>query len=297
MSPAALDRWTPLVERALDSVLPPADRDPPVLHEAMRYSVMAGGKRLRPVLAMAAYEACGGSDPEAVLPAAAALELFHTYSLIHDDLPAMDDDTLRRGKPTCHVVFGEAVAILAGDALQTLGAYLLATRPEGPRWASRRAKASRIVLHALGSEGMAGGQVLDLQQTGSGAAADRDLLLRIHTLKTGRLLEASLLAGASWAGAPAKVRRALLRYGASLGLAFQVVDDILDLTGGPEAIGKTPGKDSRQGKVTFPAVWGLEESRKEAERLLSEALRSVSALGAGARELRELAHFVVARGA
>jgi len=248
------------------------------------------------VLAMAAYEACGGDDPEAVLPAASALELLHTYSLIHDDLPAMDDDTLRRGKPTSHVIYGEAIAILAGDALQTLGTFLLCTKPDGHRWAARRAKAARTVLQAIGSQGMAGGQALDLQQTGKGASVDRDLLLRIHTLKTGRLLEAALLAGAHWAGASAPTRRALQRYGVSMGLAFQIVDDILDLTQPPEAIGKTPGKDASQGKATFPALWGVEGSRREAERLLSEALRSVAELGPGGQELRELAHFVVARG-
>ncbi len=296
MIPEVFGRWTPRVEEALDRVLPPPSREPRVLHEAMRYSVMAGGKRIRPILALAAYEACGGTDGQGVLPAAAGLELIHTYSLIHDDLPAMDDDSLRRGKPTSHVVFGEAVAILAGDALQTLGASLLVSEPRGARMASRRVRAAREVLGAIGSEGMAGGQAMDLAETGAGASADKNTLLAIHTLKTGRFLEACLQAGAIWAGAPASARKALRRYGAAVGLAFQIVDDILDLTRSHEELGKTPGKDSAQGKATFPALWGLKEARREADRLLSEALRSVADLGPASQDLRELAHFVVHRG-
>ena len=296
MTPNALVRWTPLVERALDAYLPGPDREPARLHEAMRYSVLAGGKRLRPVLALSAYTACGGRDPERVLPAAIALELFHTYSLIHDDLPAMDNDDLRRGKPTNHVVFGEAMAILAGDALQTLGACLLSTHPAGAKWAARRNRASRTVLDALGSEGMVGGQVLDLHLTGSGHQADGRTLLQVHRLKTGRFLEACLQAGAIWAGAKLAARRALDEYGQALGLAFQIVDDILDVTSSAEALGKTPGKDAAQGKATFPAVWGLEASRREARRLLSESLRAIAALGPSSQDLRELAHFVVNRG-
>jgi geranylgeranyl diphosphate synthase type II len=297
MSPAVLEHWGPRVESTLDRILPPAERPPHLLHEAMRYSVMAGGKRLRPILAMAAYEACGGDHSEAVLPAAAALELLHTYSLIHDDLPAMDNDDLRRGRPTSHVVYGEAMAILAGDSLQTLGAYLLATEPSGSRWTSRRIRVLREVLYAIGSEGMAGGQVLDLQETGTSGLGSKETLLTIHTLKTGRFLEACLQAGALWAGAPAATRRALRRYGSSLGLAFQIVDDILDLTQTSETLGKTAGKDSAQGKATFPALWGLQESRREAERLLSDALRAIANLGPKSQALRELAHFVVKRGA
>ena len=296
MIPPALGRWSPLVEKALDEVLPRAEVEPTVLHQAMRYSVLAGGKRLRPVLAMVSYEACGGDRPEAVLPAAAALELFHTYSLIHDDLPAMDDDDLRRGRPTNHVVFGEAMAILAGDALQTLGAALLCARPAGSRWTARRNRACREVLSALGSEGMVGGQVLDLKMTGAGEGASAETLKEIHRLKTGRFLEACLQVGAIWAGAKSPARRALREYGRAIGLAFQVVDDILDATVSTEALGKTAGKDAAQGKVTFPAVWGLEASHREAQRLLSEALRAISALGPSGQELRELAHFIVHRG-
>lgn len=296
MTPAVLERWAGPVEDALDRLLPPAEREPRLLHEAMRYSVLAGGKRLRPILALEAYEACGGKAWEAVLPAAAALELLHTYSLIHDDLPAMDDDTLRRGRPTNHVVFGEAMAILAGDALQTLGACILLTEPSGSRWMARRFRASREVFFALGSEGMAGGQALDLAHTGKDRPTTREELVRIHTLKTGRFLEACLLAGASWAGADSAKRKALKDYGRSLGLAFQVVDDILDVTRTPEELGKTPGKDEAQDKATFPSLLGIQASRKEAERLLSDALRAVAALGPSCQNLRELAHYVVNRG-
>jgi geranylgeranyl pyrophosphate synthase len=294
--PAALERWAEPIERTLDRVLPPLEREPRLLHEAMRYSVLAGGKRLRPVLALEAYAACGGEEAQAVLPAAAALELFHTYSLIHDDLPAMDDDSLRRGRPTSHVVFGEAMAILAGDALQTLGAYLLVTEPAGSRWTARRNRASREVLFALGSEGMAGGQALDLAHTGKRRPTTREDLIKIHSLKTGRFLEACLLAGACWAGAGPAKRRALSRYGQSVGLAFQVVDDILDVTRSPEELGKTPGKDEAQDKATFPSLMGLQASRKEAERLLSDALRAVADLGPACQNLRELAHYIVNRG-
>ena len=296
MTPSAIRRWGPRVESALDEVLPPVEQPPRVLHEAMRYSVMAGGKRLRPILALSAYTACGGDNPESILPAASALELFHTYSLIHDDLPSMDDDTLRRGKPTNHVIFGEAIAVLAGDALQTLGSFLLCTEPRGARWTARRNKASREVLTALGSRGMVGGQVLDLQLTGTAGMVSEKDLLKIHNLKTGRFLEACVQAGAIWAGARAERRKALRRYGQAIGLAFQIMDDILDETASSEDLGKTAGKDSAQGKATFPALWGLEESRMAAQRLLSEALRAVSDLGPPSQELRELAHFVVNRG-
>ncbi|MEW6756710.1 MAG: polyprenyl synthetase family protein [Acidobacteriota bacterium] len=295
MNPGTLFRWAPLVDEALDRVLAPAGTEPRELHEAMRYSVFAGGKRLRPILALCAYSAAGGVETEAVLPAAAGLELLHTYSLIHDDLPSMDNDDLRRGKPTCHKVFGEATAILAGDALQTLGAYLLCAEPKGARWTARRNRVSRTVLGSLGSLGMAGGQVLDLRFTGAGAEADAKTLQTIHRLKTGAFLEACLMAGALWAGAPAAVRRALLRYGRAVGLAFQIVDDILDATESTESLGKTAGKDAAQGKATFPALWGLEASRRAAQDLLSEALRSVADLGPASQDLREIAHFVVNR--
>ncbi|MGC8762548.1 MAG: polyprenyl synthetase family protein [Acidobacteriota bacterium] len=295
MSPPVLDRWKGPIEETLEHLLPSPEVEPAELHAAMRHSVLAGGKRLRPVLALAAYEACGGRETAAVLPAACALELLHTYSLIHDDLPAMDDDTLRRGRPTCHVVFGEATAILAGDALQTLGAYLLAAEPRGARWAARRNRVSREVLYALGTAGMAGGQALDLNLTGKGEAVDAPLLERLHRMKTGRFLEACLLAGAYWAGAPAAQRRALKRYGEALGLAFQVVDDILDTTGTDASLGKTAGKDAAQKKATFVALWGLDGARRAARDLLSHALRALDGFGPECQDLRELARFVVGR--
>lgn len=295
MMPSVLHHWKDRIEETLDRLLPSADVEPAELHAAMRHSVLAGGKRIRPVLALAAYEACGGRETEAVLPAACALELLHTYSLVHDDLPAMDDDTLRRGRPTCHVVFGEATAILAGDALQTLGAYLLASEPPGGRWASRRNRVTREVLAALGTAGMAGGQALDLRLTGTGESVDGPLLERLHRMKTGRFLEACLLAGAYWAGASAAHRKALKRYGEALGLAFQVVDDLLDVTGTDASLGKTAGKDAAQKKATFVAVWGLEGARRAARDLLSGALRALDGFGPECRDLRELARYVVGR--
>jgi len=295
MIPPVLERFQGAIEETLDRLLPSPDVEPAELHAAMRHSVLAGGKRIRPVLALAAYESCGGRETGAVLPAACALELLHTYSLIHDDLPAMDDDTLRRGRPTCHVVFGEATAILAGDALQTLGAYLLAAEPRGARWAVRRNRVSREVLDALGTAGMAGGQALDLRLTGTGEAVDGPLLERLHRMKTGRFLEACLLAGAHWAGAPAARRKALKRYGEALGLAFQVVDDILDATGTDASLGKTAGKDAAQKTATFVALWGLEGARRTARDLLSGALRALDGFGPECQDLRELARYVVGR--
>ncbi|MEJ2367609.1 MAG: polyprenyl synthetase family protein [Acidobacteriota bacterium] len=294
MTPAALHKWTPRVERTLESLFQAPGNAPPHLVDAMRYSVMAGGKRIRPVLAMCAYELCGGRDAEAVLPAAAALECFHTYSLIHDDLPAMDNDDLRRGKPTNHKVYGEAAAILAGDALQTLAAWLLVTYPQGDAYTAARNKTAALVLYALGHQGMAGGQALDLEQTG-GMPVTLAEMERIHDLKTGRLLQASLEAGGVWAGAGDDELKLLAGYGRAVGLAFQVVDDILDVTSNAEALGKTPGKDAAQDKNTFPAILGLEASRKRAEDLLHEALNVLAPFGDRASDLCELAHFVVHR--
>ncbi len=295
MKPPVLERWVPLIEDALNQALPPTTTEPVRLHEAMRYSVMAGGKRLRPILAVCAYAACGGKDFNAILPAAAALELLHTYSLIHDDLPSMDNDELRRGKPTNHLVFGEAIAILAGDALQTLGALLLSREPAGSAWTSRRNRACSDIFSALGSTGMAGGQAMDMEATGASNKITAEALTTIHRLKTGRLLEASLLAGATWAGAPSRERRALTVYGRALGLAFQIVDDLLDETASREELGKTPGKDIAQGKTTFPVLWGIEESGREADRLLTEALEATRVFGRPGDELRQIALYVVNR--
>lgn len=292
-TPEILRRWKAPIEACLERLLPPGD-EPSGLGRAMRYSLMAGGKRIRPALALAAYEACKGEDSRLALEPACALEMFHTYSLIHDDLPAMDDDDLRRGIPTSHKVYGEAVAILAGDALQTLGAEVLATYPEGNRFAARRGEVSRLVFRALGWNGMAGGQALDLSSEGD-VQIGLEGLLEIHRRKTGALLEVSLLVGAVLAGAGKKRMAALRAYGENLGLAFQVVDDILDVTASTEVLGKTAGKDPRQGKATFPALWGLEGSRVEARRLLDGALESLAPFKERARDLRELAVFVVDR--
>jgi geranylgeranyl diphosphate synthase, type II len=291
--PPVLLRWKGPVELCLGRLLPPDD-ETSGLAAAMRYSLLAGGKRIRPVLALAAYDACGGEDPTLALEPACALEMFHTYSLIHDDLPAMDDDDLRRGRPTNHKVFGEAVAILAGDALQTLGAEVLSRFPEGDSWAVRRGRVSLIVFRALGWDGMAGGQALDLSAEGRTGLALEDLLA-IHRRKTGALLVASLLTGAVLAGADRAAEEALTAYGENLGLAFQVVDDILDVTASTQDLGKTAGKDPEQGKATFPALWGLDGARREADRLLAASLEALQPFGNLGGDLARLAEYVVSR--
>lgn len=266
-----------VVEAALERVLP-AEGEPPIaLTSAMRYSVLAGGKRLRPVLCLALADVCGFAGNAAELAelaeAAAALELIHTYSLIHDDLPCMDDDSLRRGRPTCHVVHGEAMALLAGDALQTLGFEVLSTRPRGPAHERTRAKAAAMVARAIGALGMAGGQALDLVETGrthEGEEAKR-LLRQIHAMKTGRLLAVSASLGALYAGAAPDLRLEVERYGDRLGLLFQIADDLLDVTADTVTLGKTAGKDSAQAKLTYPALFGVEGSRAELGRVLEEA--------------------------
>lgn len=256
------------VDRALDRLLPPRNEVPTKLHQAMRYSVFAGGKRVRPLLCLLASKALGGSEKEA-LPAACALEMVHTYSLVHDDLPAMDDDDLRRGKPTCHKKFGEALAILAGDGLLTQAFYVLSrVQPE-----ERAGEAVLILSRAAGSLGMVGGQVLDLEAEGKRATARR--VSEIHRRKTGALIEASAALGAWMAGADPADRALLARYGENVGLAFQIVDDILDLESPSSVLGKTPGKDSRAGKVTYPAVHGIEGARRAADAAVEAAMDAV----------------------
>ncbi len=252
------------VDAALDRLLPPAGAWPARLHEAMRYAVFGGGKRVRPVLARAACRAAAG-DAEAIVEAACALEMVHTYSLIHDDLPALDDDTLRRGRATVHVAFDEALAILAGDALLTGAFEALARFPEGEAFAARRARACRVVAEAIGSRGMVGGQVEDLEATG--AAPDGQRLERIHGAKTGALLGAAVELGALLAGAADATVARFARFGRRLGLLFQIADDILDVTGSAAALGKSPGKDAAAGKLTYPGVYGLEAARRELEAL------------------------------
>ncbi len=251
------------IDRALDELLPAEEAWPSDLHRAMRYAVLAGGKRLRPILFRLGHRIAGG-NPDEVLAAACGVELIHTYSLVHDDLPAMDNDSLRRGKPTLHVVFGEALAILAGDALLTEGFRWLASYPPGEGWAPLRAEVCRRIAEAVGSTGMAGGQVEDL--AAAGAPPEEARLRRIHEAKTARFMAACLVCGAVLASAPEELVAALESFGLRLGIAFQVADDILDVTGTPEDLGKSPGKDDAQVKLTFPRVFGLEKS----QHLLSE---------------------------
>ncbi|MGE5346505.1 MAG: polyprenyl synthetase family protein [Acidithiobacillales bacterium] len=288
------------VEETLRDLLPPEGDDPKGLARAMRYSTLAGGKRIRPVLCLIAAEACGPAESrpprEELAAAAAALELFHTYSLIHDDLPCMDDDSLRRGKPTCHVVFGEATALLAGDTLQTLGFEVLATRPRGEEWGTRRAEAVAMVARAIGLEGMAGGQALDLAATDARGLPDPvGLLRRIHALKTGRLLKVSVELGALYAGAGAGARAAAAAFGERLGLLFQIADDILDVTQESATLGKTAGKDADQGKLTYPGLFGLEGARRELERALDSTLEAARALERDGGVLASLAAYVARR--
>lgn len=280
------------VEAALDRLLPPASSWPGRLHEAMRYAVFGGGKRLRPVLVRAACRAAGG-DAEAALEPACAVELLHTYSLVHDDLPAMDDDTLRRGRPTVHVAFGEALAILTGDALLTLAFHVLASYPRGTAWARRRAAACTLIAEAAGSCGLVGGQVEDLEATGQRPEAAR--LERLHRAKTGALLAASVELGALLAGAGPRRRLAFRRFGQQLGLCFQVADDILDVTGTAASLGKSPGKDAAAGKLTYPAVYGLAAARAEVERLAAQAVAIAVELEGEGGPLAQLAQFAARR--
>jgi geranylgeranyl diphosphate synthase type II len=274
----ALDRYLPAIDPAPGALCPAR------LAEAMRYSTLAGGKRLRPVLCLLAAEACGG-DPDAALPAACALELVHTYSLIHDDLPAMDDDDLRRGRPTCHKAFDEATAVLAGDGLLTL-AFELVARHVAPAGAA--AGCVRVLAQAAGPEGMVGGQMADLQAEGrsDGTAA---ALEAIHRRKTGALLRAPLRMGAIIAGAAPPIIDALDTYGRAVGLAFQIVDDLLDVQGDEAKLGKRVHKDSGLGKWTYPAFLGVDGSRRKARQLADEAVAALAPLGEHAATLRALA--------
>ncbi len=281
------------VDEALQQWLPPAGEIPARVHEAMRYSVFAGGKRVRPILALASGEAAGGGVEE-VLPAAAALELIHTYSLIHDDLPAMDDDDFRRGRPTCHKVFGEAVAILAGDALLTHAFRVLAdpaAQPGVP--ADRRLQVVCEVAEAAGSRGMVGGQVVDILS--ESRPIDLETLRFLHARKTGALIRASVRVGGILGGAGGAALDALTLYGERVGLAFQVVDDILDLEGATEELGKPAGSDLKKQKATYPALMGIEASRREAARLIGEAKDALAGLGGKAWALGAIADFIGSR--
>ena len=277
------------IEAALGRYLSGLDGCPVRLAEAMRYSLLAPGKRLRPVLVLLAAEACGGSV-EAAMPAACAVEMVHAYSLVHDDLPAMDDDDFRRGQPTCHKRFDEATAILAGDALLALAFEILAREVQP---AETAAKCCACLAEAAGPRNLVGGQADDLQ--GAAEGADLGRLESIHRRKTGALIEACLRLGALVAGADAGRLSALHRYGQALGLAFQITDDLLDVQGDAQAVGKRLGKDSAQGKLTFPGLVGIDSSRRRAEHLASEACQALEGFGAGAEPLRRLARYVVER--
>ncbi|MBI5562542.1 MAG: polyprenyl synthetase family protein [Deltaproteobacteria bacterium] len=285
-----LDEKAAILNAALTERLPKEGDYPPSLHKAMRYSLFAGGKRLRPVLAMAASEAVGGRAEDA-LPVACALECIHTYSLIHDDLPALDNDDLRRGAPTCHKVFGEAVAILAGDALLTI-AFDILTGREGAH-AGRVLRAASEIARAAGSTGMIGGQVVDIESEGREAAFP--VLEYIHIHKTGKLILASVRSGAILAGADEGQLNSLTRYGEAVGLAFQIADDILDVEGTSAEMGKAAGGDAKKGKVTYPSLIGVEESRRRASELVERAIAAIDGLGPRAEALRGIAGFIVAR--
>ncbi|MCX6868692.1 MAG: polyprenyl synthetase family protein [Verrucomicrobia bacterium] len=278
------------VDAAMDVFLPTAKDRPATIHAAMRYAVFAGGKRLRPVLCLAAAEACGGDLSNALAPAC-AVELMHTYSLVHDDLPAMDDDDLRRGRPTCHMVYGEGMAVLCGDALLTAAFLVLAQTPVTKRYATRDLVTELATTG--GSQKLIGGQVMDLE--GEGQKLTRRQLVRIHEAKTAALLTTALRLGAMTANAsPAKLA-ALTQFGYNLGLAFQVIDDILDVTQSTEVLGKTAGKDQAVGKATYPSVLGLGESRKQAAKLTRAAMNALRPLGKKAARLEEIAAYLLQR--
>ena len=298
------------VDAALDAWLPKSDRSPSVVVEAMRYSVMAGGKRLRPMLVLASAEAVAarnGTSVEAVrqlaLPAACAIEMIHTYSLIHDDLPAMDDDSLRRGRPTLHVVYGEGMAILAGDGLHAEAFGLLAHLPvtDAPDLTARKLRTLMLVADAAGTKGMVGGQAIDLESVAP-RLGDRavtpltvDGLREMHARKTGALIRASVAAGAVMAGADSAIEEAFDRYATEIGLAFQIVDDILDVDGAAAMLGKTVGKDAAAGKPTYPAYFGLERSRAMAVECLARAQQVLRNAGLERSRLDDIAEWVVIR--
>jgi geranylgeranyl diphosphate synthase, type II len=278
------------IEAALDRILPAEDSQPPSIHRAMRYSVFAGGKRIRPVLCLEAARMYS-EDVQAAIQTGCALEFIHTYSLIHDDLPSLDNDDLRRGKPTNHKVFGEAIAILAGDALLTLA---FETLSKSPLEAARRVQVIAEIAGAAGTvNGMVGGQVADVEAEGKQIGTDA--LEYIHRSKTAALIRASIVAGAIAGGAANADVERLRRFGDNIGWAFQVVDDLLDVEESSAALGKTAGKDQAQKKATYPALYGIEKSRAIAAELEAKALAELDAFGARAVRLRQLAEFLVAR--
>ena len=285
---AQLTRLRARIDDALERSLPPQS-DARSLQAAMRYAVLSGGKRIRPLLTLATVESLGG-DVEAALAPACAVELIHAYSLVHDDLPAMDDDDLRRGRPTVHVAFGEATAILAGDALQALAFETIASAPFA---ADVQSAMSACLARAIGWRGMVGGQAIDIASTG--AALSLDALESMHRAKTGALLTASVELGALAARANENVKARLLRFGAAIGLAFQIVDDLLDVVGDSRETGKATGADAAGGKITFPSLLGVEASRARSEALVAEAIAALREAGIERGALHALARQTIAR--
>jgi geranylgeranyl diphosphate synthase, type II len=290
---ALLESGAARTDQALERLLPSPDQVPVSIHRAMRHSVFAGGKRLRPILCMEAARmvANDGAYPAGVEELGSAIEMIHTYSLIHDDLPALDNDDLRRGKPTCHVVYGEAIAILAGDALQTL-AYSVLGSLRCPSDATIRIV--RLVAEATGTvEGMIGGQVLDLE--GEHSTPTRDSVFAIHRAKTGALIRVSIVSGGVFSGATQQQVAALTAFGSKAGLAFQIIDDVLDMTGDAASLGKTAGKDAASSKATWPAVHGIPDSISDARRLIEEGFAELAIFGDRAESLKAVARYLVER--
>jgi geranylgeranyl diphosphate synthase, type II len=287
----ALEEGRRRTDEALERLLPTSDTRPASIHQAMRHSVFAGGKRIRPILCREASRAVAGNLPEGIDELGAALEMLHTYSLIHDDLPALDNDDLRRGRPTCHKAFGEAVAILAGDALQTEAYQVLAALRCSPE---RRVSIIEEIARRTGTVGgMIGGQVVDLEAQHH--RADAETLEYIHRSKTAALITASVVSGGMYAGASSQQITPLTCFGQAIGLAFQIVDDILDVTQSSEQLGKTAGKDVASEKLTYPALFGLEESRKKTTTLLDYASKALEEFGSRGLVLEALARFLVER--
>jgi geranylgeranyl diphosphate synthase type II len=287
------------IDEALTRFLPSPPVFPRVLYDAMRYSLDAGGKRLRPILTLAAAEAVAPPSTaahaiELALPAACAIELIHTYSLIHDDLPAMDDDSLRRGRPTNHVVYGDGMAILAGDGLLTEAFALLSVEPRDPDLVSRKIRAIQTIASAAGASGMVGGQAIDLLAVGS-STFDEYSLQDMHARKTGALIRAAAVAGAIMGGGGNDAIAAVDEFGRHLGLAFQIVDDILDVEGDAKDLGKTAGKDAKAGKPTYPSTYGLDESRRLAAERHEDAIAALRSVGLAESRLADIADWVIKR--
>jgi geranylgeranyl diphosphate synthase, type II len=286
-----LEQGQHLIDQALEKLLPAAAQRPESIHQAMRHSVFAGGKRLRPVLCLEAARMIAGTLPPGVEELGSALEMLHTYSLIHDDLPALDNDELRRGKPTCHVVFGEAIAILAGDALQTQ-AYEVLARLQCP--AEARIRIIEEIARGTGTvDGMIGGQVKDLEAERQ--RPDAATLEYIHRSKTGALITASLVSGGIYAGGSHAEIQRLRDFGRSIGLAFQIADDVLDVTQSSEQLGKTAGKDAASEKATYPALFGIEESLSKADALVTSGCNALESFGPRSQTLKDLARYLVQR--